>query len=490
MEEGSKRTGTENMGWDDGLTGTGRNIAATNDSRLRVMAGPGTGKSFAMKRRVARLLEGRLDPRRILAITFTRNAAASLVDDLHALGIANCERVRAGTLHAFCFSLLSKRNVFNYLGRVPRPVVTFLKSAILQFEGKVMLDDLSIAGAFGAKRDCTRRIRAFEAAWARLQSEAPGWPQDPIDRQFQAILVSWLRFHRAMLIGELVPEALRFLRNNPNCEERTAFDHVIVDEYQDLNRAEQDLVELLAGDRSRANVGDVDQSIYRFRYANPEGIETYGARYPDTHDETLDECRRCPVRVVAIADHLIGFNHPAAAGSRLRPMAGNPQGEIHIVQWNSIDQEARGLAGFIQTLVFEKGCSPGEILLLTPRRLLGYGVRDQLQELGIAVHSFYHEEALEGVAAQRAFALLSLLVDAEDRVALRWWLGDGSPSNRKSAYQRLRQHCEQVDVSPGAALDALDQGTLALPNIGALEHFPITRGHIRLQRNSFRIPLV
>ena len=95
------------MGWDDGLTGTGRNIAATNDSRLRVMAGPGTGKSFAMKRRVARLLEGRLDPRRILAITFTRNAAASLVDDLHALGIANCERVRAGTLHAFCFSLLS-----------------------------------------------------------------------------------------------------------------------------------------------------------------------------------------------------------------------------------------------------------------------------------------------------------------------------------------------------------------------------------------------
>ena len=95
------------MNWDDGLTGTARNIAATNKSPLRVMAGPGTGKSFAMKRRVARLLQTGQDPNRVLAVTFTRNAAASLVDDLHTLGVENCENVRASTLHAFCFGLLS-----------------------------------------------------------------------------------------------------------------------------------------------------------------------------------------------------------------------------------------------------------------------------------------------------------------------------------------------------------------------------------------------
>ena len=170
------------MSWDDGLTGTALNIAATNDSPLRVMAGPGTGKSFAMKRRVARLLETGQDAGRILAVTFTRNAAASLVNDLHALGIANCEKVRVGTLHAFCFSLLNRQDVFDYLGRVPRPVVTFAKSGVLQFEGGVMLDDLVSLGPFGPKRDCTKRIRAFEAAWARLQSEVPGWPHDPVDQ--------------------------------------------------------------------------------------------------------------------------------------------------------------------------------------------------------------------------------------------------------------------------------------------------------------------
>lgn len=456
------------MVWDDGLVGTARDIAATNDSPLRVMAGPGTGKSFALKRRVARLLQADIDPRRILAVTFTRNAANSLVDGLHALGVEDCENVRAGTLHAFCFSLLSQQAVFDFLGRVPRPIVTFSKSGVLQFEGKAMLDDLGIAGAFGAGRECTRRIRAFEAAWARLQSEEPGWPDNAIDRQFQAALVNWLRFHRAILIGELVPEALRYLRNNPNCEARTAYDHVLVDEYQDLNRAEQELVELLAENGSLAIVGDVDQSIYRFRHANPEGIANYNASHPGTHDETLDECRRCPSSVVAIADQVIRNNHPAAAAARLRPMPGNAEGEIHIIQWNSIDEEASGLAGFIRALIEDREILPEEILVLTPRRLLGYKIRDRLRELGVAVHSFYHEEALEGASAQRAFALLSLLVDVEDRVALRWWLGEGSPSNRKNAYQRLRTYCEQQGISPNAALGAVVEGAVRLENVGDL----------------------
>jgi DNA helicase II / ATP-dependent DNA helicase PcrA len=160
------------------------------------------------------------------------------------------------------------------------------RSLPFQFEGNTMLDDLVTMGAFGPKRNCTKRIRAFEAAWARLQSDAPGWPDDPVDHAFQAALIGWLRFHQAMLIGELVPEALRFLRNNPGCEARAAFDHVIVDEYQDLNRAEQDLIQLLSGNRAIAIVGDVDQSIYRFRHANPDGIESYGRRYPSIFERS------------------------------------------------------------------------------------------------------------------------------------------------------------------------------------------------------------
>lgn len=456
------------MAWNDNLVGTALQIAATHESPLRVMAGPGTGKSFAMKRRVARLLEEGTNPRRVLAVTFTRNAAAGLVEDLASLGIDGSDRIRAGTLHALCFGLLGQQEVFDFLGRVPRPIVTFSKAGVLQFEGKVLLEDLALLPGFGTKRDCTRRIRAFEAAWARLQSEEPGWPADPIDQAFQQALLAWLRFHRAMLIGELVPEALRFLRNNPTCEARSAFDHVIVDEYQDLNRAEQDLVDLLADNGTTAIVGDVDQSIYRFRHANPEGIETFNQSHQHTHDETLDQCRRCPIRVVAIADHLIRHNHPGSLNARLIPKPDNAAGRVHIIQWQTVEEEAQGLCSYITDLVQNRGYLAGDILILTPRRLLGYGIRDRIAQAGVAVHSFYHEEALESHEAQLAFAILSLLVNNEDRVALRWWLGDDSPTTRREAYRRVRGHCEATGLSPWAALTALANGTLALPNVGHL----------------------
>ncbi|MGI8836531.1 MAG: ATP-dependent helicase [Pyrinomonadaceae bacterium] len=455
------------MPWDDGLAGSARDIAGTHDSPLRVMAGPGTGKSFVMKRRVARLLEEGVDPRRILAVTFTRNAAASLIEDLNDLGVDGSDRIRAGTLHSFCFALLGQQDVFDYLGRVPRPVVTFTKSGVLQFEGRSMLDDLIIAGVFGPKRECTRRIRAFEAAWARLQSETPGWPQDPVDRQFHATLLAWLQFHQAMLIGELVPETLRFLRNNPASDALRAFDHVIVDEYQDLNRAEQDLIDLMANHGATAIVGDVDQSIYRFRYANPEGIESFDQTHPHTHDESLDICRRCSRRVVTIADYLIRQNHPGSPDPRLRPKPDNPAGELHIIQWPTLDEEMQGLSEYVRSLIANRGYRPGDILVLTPRRLIGYGIRDQLAG-GVAVHSFYHEEALEAEQAQQAFAMLCLLANREDRVALRWSLGQGSPSGRREAYRRLREYCEASGSSPWETLTALDANTLQIPNTGQL----------------------
>jgi superfamily I DNA/RNA helicase len=455
------------MAWDDGLVGTARDIAATTNTPLRVMAGPGTGKSFAMKRRVARLLEGGQNARRVLAVTFTRNAAASLVKDLSALGIPNCENVRAGTLHAFCFALLSRQDVFDYLERKPRPLVTFSKSGVLQFEANAMLADLA-GGNFGPKRDCTKRIRAFEAAWARLQSEDPGWPTDLVDRQFQQALLGWLKFHHAILIGELVPEALRFLRNNQAAPDRNSYDHVIVDEFQDLNRAEQDLIDLLAGVGTRSIVGDVDQSIYRFRHANPDGITTYNAAHPGTHDEVLDECRRCPTQVVAIADSLIGQNHPAGAGQRLRPLPGNPQGEVHIVQWSSVQAETHGVGSFIAKLIADHRATAQDILVLTPRRLLAYALRDRLKALNVPVHSFYQEEALEESAAQRAFAILTLMVNEEDRAALRWWLGEGSPSSRTGAYKLLRALCEREGISPRAALEGLISGQYTHRGVSAL----------------------
>lgn len=455
------------MTWADGLEGAAWEIASSPAKRLRVMAGPGTGKSYALKRRVARLLEEGNDPKRILVVTFTRTAAASLVEDLVNLDVPGCDKIHVSTLHSYCFGLLSRKEVFQYLGRTPRPLITFEKSRALQFEGRMLTHDLAAADdRFSKARDTTKRIRAFEAAWARLQTDEPGWASDPIDRDFESHLLSWLRFHNAMLIGELVPQALRFLRDNPTNEVLSSFDHVIVDEYQDLNRAEQEIIDRLAAQGNTMIVGDVDQSIYGFRYANPDGIIDYGTRHEElTHDETLQYCRRCPTRVVSIADHLIKNNYGSDAAARLHPAEEKAAGDISLVQWKHPIAEAQGLAAYVSHLIAEQGYQPGDVLILMPRRRLAYELRKLLRGREIPAHSFYREEALEEVAAQRAFALLTLLANPSDRVALRWWLGHKSQQGSlNKSYAKLRAHCETTGAEPWQALVDLTENRIKVPS--------------------------
>jgi superfamily I DNA/RNA helicase len=135
---------------------------------------------------------------------------------------------------------------------------------------------------------------------------------------------------------------------------------------------------------------------------------------------------------------------------------------VHIVQWETVEDEAQGLSDYVRFLVDARGYSDGQILVLTPRRVIGYGIRDRLRKAGVSVHSFYHEEALEEEEAQHSFALLSLLASPEDRVALRWWLGHDSSTFRCGPYRRLHEYCTRENRSPWGALSALDDGELQL----------------------------
>jgi superfamily I DNA/RNA helicase len=449
------------MPWNQGLEGPSLQIAACDHSPLRVRAGPGTGKTFTLMRRVARLLENGLDPRRILVCTFTRNAANDLKQELQRLDVQGAASVRATTVHALCFSILARNEVLKITGRARRP--------LLEYEKRFLLQDLH-DGEFGNIHARRRRLKAFEAAWARLRSEQPGWPQDPVDQRFHSQLLDWLRFHDAMLIGELVPEALRYLRNNPASPERTSFAHILVDEYQDLNAAEQEFVQLIAEQARLTIIGDEDQSIYSFKYAHPEGIAEFHTRYPETRDESLELCRRCPTSIVEMANRLIS-NNGRRTNRVLVPRPENGAGEVHIVQWQNMEQEAQGLAEFIEQRVRSGQVEPGRVLVLAPRRQFGYDIRDALNAMGVQAHSFFQEEALDGdptkltkSRTQQAFTLLTLAANPEDSVALRCWCGFGSANLRQNAWDRIRALCAENGVSLTAALEGLESGRLTIPH--------------------------
>jgi len=265
-----------------------------------------------------------------------------------------------------------------------------------------------------------------------------------------------------MLIGEIIPELYRYLRNNPAASERSLYDHVLVDEYQDLNKAEQAVVDLLSTNAALCVVGDDDQSLYSFKHAHPEGIRTFPTTHPGCTDHALLDCYRCPTGVVTIANALIGHNVDREP-LQLTPVPANGPGEMWIVQYLDVAREAQGIAAFVEDQINKQGRRPGEILVLAQRRTIGNPIHAALKTRGIPSKSYYQESELDSEVAQERFAIFKLFVNRADRIALRWLLGMGSVDFRAKSYARLRAHCEQTGQSPWDALIALASGGIQLP---------------------------
>jgi DNA helicase II / ATP-dependent DNA helicase PcrA len=443
------------MPWDDNLDpqSPAYGVASAAKRFIRVVAGPGTGKSFALKRRVARLLEEGADPERILPVTFTNVAAEDLQREMLQVGVPGCEAIRGSTLHSLCMRILSRQNVLQAIGRTPRP--------LNRFETEPLLYDLP--NAFGNKRARNKRIRAYEAAWARLQHEQPGHALSRDDQAFESALVSWLRFHKGMLIGEIIPYVYRFLRDNPAAPECAMFDYILVDEYQDLNKAEQAVVDLLTGEGHVCIVGDDDQSLYSFKHAHPAGIREFHLTHGETADHEILECRRCPTRVVEMANALIAHNQDREA-RELTPRAENGVGQVRIVQYASLAEEAIGIARFVADLVNDRGYAPQDILILAQRRSVGNPIHDALSGRNVPSKSYYQEGILDNISAQERLATLKLYEDPQDRTALRWLLGYGSNDFRSGAYGRLRTYCENDGAEPWDVMTRLSNGEIRIPH--------------------------
>lgn len=443
------------MAWNDNLeTGTpAHGIAASTHSRIRVLAGPGAGKSFAMKRRVARILEvDQTDPARVLAVTFTRVAAEDLHRELSSLGVPGADRLNGKTLHSLAMTILMRNHVLLALGRTPRP--------LNKFELEPLLADLS--DTHGNKHARRRLISAYGASWSRLQTQEPGYAQTPADLAFVNDLVAWLRLHNSMLMDEIIPHLYQYLHGNPGAPERGEYDHVLVDEYQDLNRAEQEVLSFLGENGSICIIGDDDQSIYSFRHAHPDGIRQWATLHP-TDEHAIGECRRCPTTVVRMANALISQNTDRITGRAMLERTANGVGEVVIRQYATAEQEATAVVEKITALI-AAGVAPQEIIVLTQRETFAGPIFSQLRAQNIPTKSYYAESELDTIEAQERFAILKLLLNNQDRVALRWLLGRGQNNWRTNPYRRIMNYVRTNTVSPWETLNSLATGTITIPH--------------------------
>jgi superfamily I DNA/RNA helicase len=457
------------MAWNKGLdtSSVAYAIASAPEAHVRVIAGPGTGKSFAMKRRVARLLELGVAPKELLAITFTRVAAEDLHRELQKLDVPGCEELEGQTLHSLAMRILSRQHVLQAVGRTPRPLNTFETRALI----------CDIAGTSGGRRKAKELIQGYTAAWAQSQGDEPGFPNTNEEKAFQAALLAWLEFHEGMLVGELIPYLVRYLRDNPAAAERSEFKHLLVDEYQDLNKAEQTAIAHLGEAAEICIVGDDDQSIYGFKYAHPDGIRQWKKLYPACADLEMSDCHRCPTRVVAMANALINVNANRAPRA-LRPLKEKGTGEVVIMQVPNLHNEATWITAKIKDLL-KKGVHPREIIILVQRAVAGKPILSALKDEGVPVKSYYEETQLDSETAQMRFSLFKLFLDNEDRVALRYLLGWDRDDFHCNAYARVRKYCEASGDSPWATMEKLANGALAIAYTKPLiEQFIAIKGHL------------
>jgi len=451
------------MPWADGLVvnSPAYVIASTPNPRVRVVAGPGTGKSFAMKRRVARLLEDGIAPELILPVTFTNVAADDLHRELVGMGVQGCENIQGTTLHGLAFKILMRNHVLAATGRTPRP--------LNEYELKPMRCDLVRTGARGQRglTSVDTLLSAYGAAWATLQTQQPGFAQSQEQIEFENDFLAFMQFHKSILIGEVIPLLHQYLSINPAAQERGEFAHILVDEFQDLNKAEQGVIDLLSTNADVCIVGDDDQSIYSFKHAHPDGIREWIIVNTTAADINLSECRRCPTRVVEMANSLIAHNVNRPVPLPLHPMAQNGVGDVRIVQYGHIDAEVTGVTQMVSNMI-QSGTPAGDILLLTQSRAFGNPIYESLLAAGVPTKSYYAETELATLEAQEAFSLLKLLGDRDDRIALRWLIGRNGNNWYAAGYRRIREHCEVSGLSPFEVLAQLDAGVLSIPHTNGL----------------------
>lgn len=290
------------------LEGEAARAVAHRGSHIQLIAAAGAGKTEVVSQRVAALLASE-PPESIVAFTFTEKAAEELKERIRRRVTAKfgdgatdqLGRLFVGTIHAFCFRLL-QTFVPRYETYTPldeNQLVNFLYREGTQ---------LKLKQRFGGGKlfqGIDRFLRSVDVVENELL-DLDALPDD----EFRTTLLGYysrLDSYRFMSFGTQIVRAVDALRD-PEVHERVTADlrHVIVDEYQDVNPAQEQLISLLAKPKGNADlvvVGDDDQAIYQWRGSNVSNIVTFSERYDSVAQFRLLVNRRSRLPIVELANH-------------------------------------------------------------------------------------------------------------------------------------------------------------------------------------------
>ncbi|MBI5931593.1 MAG: UvrD-helicase domain-containing protein [Chloroflexi bacterium] len=416
-------------------TPTVEQLQAAHDPNplVRLVAGPGTGKSFVIEERVHWLLNQGTSERSLYVVSFTRAASRDLRTRIEKYcklnGHGDILQISVSTLHSLALTVLRKAKALHY------PV----NPQVMDEWELENIFDAECSLELGRTPNRCKEIRlAYEAFWCTGEWNPPNYPQPdtPIteeERQsFKAFHQPTTRTYSCVLPGEIVYECVKNIRAGIiEPVSLLEMQHFIVDEFQDLNVIDLAFINSVITSGATTYVaGDDDQSLYFFRYAFPAGIQDFMLQYPKATQHTLEICFRCTPKVLASAQNLIkNYSDPKRIPKSLHSFYDSLeepiQGVVHQWSFQSGISEARAMASSCQELIAQ-GVEPRSILILiSERRILLPTLQKAFSDLGIDVELPVGTRFIDSNWGRYAYALVRLACDKdlEDYVAHRLILG-------------------------------------------------------------------
>jgi superfamily I DNA/RNA helicase len=400
---------------------------------LLVGAGPGTGKTRTLTERLLFLVQEQgVAPEQILALTFSRKATAEMAERLAARDPVTARRIAVSTFHAFGLDLL--RRHWSAAGLPPRPVLLEQADALALLERRLHMvrlgplrylhdpayplpDTLQIIGrakeqaidpgGFAARAEAANDDRLRDAArMYRLYEELLG-EKGAID------------------FADLVARPLRLLETDPHVRaaEQARWRHILVDEYQDVNRAGARLVRVLSGGDGEGTglwaVGDLRQAIYAFRGASPGNVTRFREDFPGGRRTELAVNYRSVPELVALFGVACGEGRDTWRAAR-ESAAGDSAGGEHTpapsaaarlaVAGDDVAQ-ADGIAREIRRFA-DAGYGFGDQVVLCRTHGQGRAIRAALVDRGLPVTAdAAGETVLAYLDVRELLVLLARVVD-------------------------------------------------------------------------------
>jgi DNA helicase-2/ATP-dependent DNA helicase PcrA len=293
-----------------GLNPAQREAVETIEGPLLILAGPGSGKTGVIVHRVAYLIKVcGVNPHRIMAVTFTNKAAREMKERLYRLLGRSVAELTLGTFHAICAGILRREG--KVMGLEPSFVIYDDGDQLSLI--KRSLQELGI----DPKRYAPKAFQsAIEAAKSHLLS-----PQDYAEqtRSYFEEVVQRVYEHYQMLLAQskaldfddLIMRTVQLFGSYPQVlnKYQSRYLHMLIDEFQDTNIAQYALARQLAGKyRNICVVGDPDQSIYSWRFADLRNILNFERDYPEAKVVFLEQNYRSTKTILEAADKVISVN--------------------------------------------------------------------------------------------------------------------------------------------------------------------------------------